>query len=333
MMQIVLGVGPAFIDRMVVHKVFDASRKYAQDAKTCDPALTEREEFQAGRNVWAAFGLQLMLLDQHADCNSAVLGYSLMYPYTDNWLDLPSVTADEKKRFQRVFRKWLAGQPCDADEKPRTELDQKIFVQVQNVEKRWPRSEHPNVFWSLVAINDAQTHSLAQHLDAAKAQYGSILDITCDKGGTSVLADLFVSAGNLPSRRHVAYSFFFGVGLQIVDDLQDVKDDAADGQQTLFTVPYLVAGDHIDFGMRRLCNFLARVLRPDERKGEADRTLKEGMQAMCFAMALKALVRAQYLFTPAFIKEAERFGPLPLPAMAKLAGMKALLRLVKADHI
>ncbi len=77
--RIVLNVEEAFVsDVMVGRNVFEATRAFSRIATT-QFGMPEREEFQAGRNAWAAFALQLLFApDGRAECTSGVAGYSLM---------------------------------------------------------------------------------------------------------------------------------------------------------------------------------------------------------------------------------------------------------------
>jgi hypothetical protein len=177
------------------------------------------------------------------------------------------------------------------------------------------------------------------HCSAKDAKYEDALEVSCYKGGTSVLADLYVTAGNSPLRQEAAYAFHLGFALQIVDDLQDVDEDLAEGQQTLFTVPRALKGLFADTGAVRLAHMIHAVLdRPllpgaSDRDTDRQRILQEGKRQMCYTMTLKAVMRAQPMFSPAFIDKCETFCPIPRASMAKLAGMRTLMRLVKKDAI
>ena len=50
-----------------------------------------------------------------------IFGYSMLYPYSDNYLDDPRVTRQHKQDFQSNFRRWLSGfhdvVPASAQEK------------------------------------------------------------------------------------------------------------------------------------------------------------------------------------------------------------------------
>ena len=61
MSLIVLDIGPTFLDAMVTQGVFRESKAFSTIACSMDKSLVETDEFQAGRNAWACFGLQLVI--------------------------------------------------------------------------------------------------------------------------------------------------------------------------------------------------------------------------------------------------------------------------------
>src|ERR1019366_6441257 len=59
--------------------------KLARWARQFDPTLSMPDIVQACRNAWTACGLQ-PLLGEPIALTPSILGYSLLYPYTDNFL-------------------------------------------------------------------------------------------------------------------------------------------------------------------------------------------------------------------------------------------------------
>ena len=58
--------------------------------------------------------------------------------------------------------------------------------------------------------------------------------LSFEKGGASVLADGYLAAGTL-SREEVQFIFRWGALLQLVDDLQDIRQDGGEHSLTIFT--------------------------------------------------------------------------------------------------
>jgi hypothetical protein len=65
--------------------------QFAQWAKRFDPTLSMADTTQACRNAWTACGLQPLLGDR-MQITPSILGYSLLYPYSDNYLDQQTAT-------------------------------------------------------------------------------------------------------------------------------------------------------------------------------------------------------------------------------------------------
>jgi hypothetical protein len=64
----------------------EATTAFARMARRFDPAITSAEIYQAARNVWTANFLQL-LLGMPVRVTPAIFAYSMLYPYSDNYLD------------------------------------------------------------------------------------------------------------------------------------------------------------------------------------------------------------------------------------------------------
>ena len=63
-----------------------AGKMFVRKAREFDPSLSENDVHQALRNQWVFNSIQ-SYLGHAVTLTSSSLGYSLMYPYTDNWLD------------------------------------------------------------------------------------------------------------------------------------------------------------------------------------------------------------------------------------------------------
>ena len=89
--------------------------KLARWARQFDPNLGMADIIQACRNAWTACGLQ-PLLGVRMGMTPSVLGYSLLYPYSDNYLDHEDISAEEKLRFSERFRSRLCGDGVPAQD-------------------------------------------------------------------------------------------------------------------------------------------------------------------------------------------------------------------------
>jgi hypothetical protein len=170
------------------------------------------------------------LLGVPVESTPAVLGYSLLYPYTDNLLDDESLDVAAKLAFSRRLSDRLRGREVE----PGDPREARIFELVAMIERQHPRARFPDVFASLLAIHHAQERSVALLGGDAPLPRRTIAEIGVEKGGTSVLADGYLVAGALTPEQAECI-FGLGVFLQLRDDLEDVEDDAACGLGTVFS--------------------------------------------------------------------------------------------------
>lgn len=206
-----------------------AANEFVRKAKGFDASLGSNDVFQACRNVWVANGLQ-RLLGLPVRLTPAIFAYSLLYPYTDNYLDDPETTEETKQSFNGRLRSRLEGREV----KPGNAREKAIFDLVAMIEAEHDRARHPQVFESLLAIHESQVKSLGLlRLDRPPAA-AETLAIGLEKGGASVLADGCLAAGALTAGE-VEFLFGFGAFLQLMDDLEDVDEDRQAGLQTVFS--------------------------------------------------------------------------------------------------
>ena len=148
------------------------------------PALEMSAIIQAARNAWTACGLQ-PLLGAPVKLTPAILGYSLLYPHSDNYLDDVAVSCGTKLAFSRRFRLRLAGQSlAAADDRERA-----IWELIALIETQYPRERFRQVFESLLAIHRAQEQSIGQLHGEPHRDDSEWLGLSVAKGGTSILAD------------------------------------------------------------------------------------------------------------------------------------------------
>lgn len=200
-------------------------------ARRFDPALATTDIYQAGRNALTMHCLQ-HLLGVPVRLTPSVFAYSLLYPYTDNYLDDAGLEHEEKLDFSARFARRLLGDSVA----PSGEYEAQVFRLVGLIEREFDRSTYPDVYRALLAIHAAQERSLAL-FDLPDEAVSQVMEICFLKGGASVLADGYLVAGSL-TRGQAECIFGLGVFLQLRDDLEDVVSDREDHQQTPFSVGF-----------------------------------------------------------------------------------------------
>jgi len=174
-----------------------------------DAGLSMGDIIQACRNAWTACGLQ-PLLGERVGLTSSILGYSLLYPYSDNYLDRAEISAETKLRFSKRFRDRLRGESLVAGD----DREAAIWILVSLIEEQYPRALYPHVFHCLLAIHRAQEESIAQISGSDPCDGDTVLRMSCAKGGSSVLADACLARGWL-NEEESRFSFEWGTLLQL----------------------------------------------------------------------------------------------------------------------
>lgn len=215
---------------IIVNRGFwDVTKEFMLMARRFDPSVNIDDVFQASRNMWIINSLQIMM-ECPVEVSSSIFAYSMLYPYSDNYLDDPLISKEKKMAFSQRFRYRLQGIPVIAT----NEREKNIFDLVALIESDWDRKKFPGVYESLLAIHDAQTKSILLMYDDSVLTETDLLEICIEKGGTSVLADGYLIKGTLTEDEE-KFCFGFGTYLQFVDDIQDLDEDLSGELKTLFT--------------------------------------------------------------------------------------------------
>jgi hypothetical protein len=296
-----------------------AGTRLARWARQFDSQLSMPDIIQACRNAWTACGLQ-PLLGEPVALTPAILGYSLLYPYSDNYLDREDVASEAKLRQSQRFRERLRGEALAAAD----ELEAALWALVELIEGQYSRARFPDVFNCLLAIHQAQEHSIAQV--RSHSNDGELLALSCAKGGTSVLADACLARGWL-SGEESRFAFDWGVLLQLGDDLQDVREDLQRGSMTLFSGA-AARGGRLDERVLQLLNFAECVSERMDGLAHGTATLKGLLRMSWRSLILMAVAESHALFSTEFLAEAEQFSPFRFAFLRerrkKLAGRRGL---------
>lgn len=306
-----VGISARHLDLLMSAEFKNSTKEFISMARKFDASLAPADLFQACRNVWIMNGLQL-LLGLKVRFTPAICAYSLLYPFTDNYLDDRAVPALDKESFNRRFMLRLQGERVQ----PINNHEKSIFALVEIIEMQFDRALYPQVFDSLVAIQQAQAKSVSLIHPGHSLPPEDILAISLEKGGTSVVADGYLVAGNLTAEQE-QFLYGYGAYLQFLDDLQDVAEDAARGQKTIYSsCPESILLDKL---VEQTFSFGEQVMSifPPMRSTSADAYLD--IIEMCVRlMLIEALCFASDRFSPRFVKQVEKFSPFRFKIMRKV---------------
>jgi hypothetical protein len=290
-------------NQLITGSFLPMGTELARWSRRFDRTLSNAGILQACRNAWTCCGLQA-LLGKPMELTPAVLAYSLLYPYSDNYLDHPGMSSGDKLDFSKRFRRRLLG----AMEAPDNGHEASVWSMVQLIEDQHARLLYPQVYDCLLAIHRAQEDSIAQLKNGTKSAHesledGELLRISCAKGGTSVLADACL-VEPLLSPEAVQLSFQWGVLLQLGDDLQDVREDLRRGSITLFTRA-VAQGKSLDGLIGKLLNFSNQIADRMDRMRHGSSALKSLLRMSWRSLILMAVADVQGYCSPAFLADLE----------------------------
>ena len=299
----VLEVSDVYLDSVFSDEYVNSTRDFVENVKKFDPSLKIENVYQALRNVWIMNSLQIYL-DLEIKHSDAIFAYSMLYPYTDNYFDNISHSDERKFSLTENLKNWLEGE----NPLPKSPQEEKIFKLIKTIEKQYSRNLFPGVYQSLLAIFNAQIKSLnLQKADNALSER-NILDISFEKGGTSVLADGFLVKGSL-AQAEADFCFGFGAFLQFGDDIQDLVEDKENDHMTIFSQSE--EKDYIDNLASRLINFASRVVDSKlEERNPNRKVLKELIVKNFSYLVLEAIGKNKSYFSGQYVQKIQQHFPV-----------------------
>ncbi len=273
-------------------------------ARRFDSSISSEDMFQACRNAWVACGLQ-SLFGQTMSVTPSIFAYSMLYPYSDNYLDDASVSGAAKRSFSGRFRARLEGRAV----LPANGREEAIWELVGLIESEYDRAGYPSVYRSLLAIHESQEESIRLTGHGFVPRAGEVVDVrwlVFAKGGDSVLADAYLAAGDLTTAE-ARFAFAWGVLLQLGDDLQDIREDAAAGIRTLFS--HALGRETLDDLTNQTFHFAHQVLSRMDELESAPPALKELIRQSTFSLLIRAAGAAREHYSQPYIARLETCSP------------------------
>lgn len=292
-----------FLSFFISEGYMDVAEEFILRAKKEDQQLDDSEIFQAMRNSWIMNSLQLYW-GIPLQLTTPMYAYSMLYPYTDNLLDDPDVTAETKRLFNLKLAEALTGKTIPSS----TPSETRVFELVKQILTDFPVETFPGVTESIQLIHDAQIKSMKQTSEL-KLTEEQILQISLFKGGTSVLADAYLIKGTLDEEEMV-FAFHYGAFLQLLDDLQDKETDKRENNQTLFSTDQ--TPEVLEKSIRKLLSYIFTV----NKKQKTDDPVKLRMKAIIsrctLMMVMESVGKNPGAVPPSLYKELESYSTIRL---------------------
>jgi len=281
----------------------ESTNAFIENAKAHDPGLEVIDLFQAIRNVWIMNSLQLFFRIKVA-MTPSMFSYSMLYPYTDNYLDDPTISKEDKRNFNSRFQMILEGKTPENI----TPKEDKIFDMIRNIEGQYDRIINPDVFKSLLLIQDAQVSSMNQDAET-KIINDTILPLSFYKGGSSVLADSFLIKGSL-NQDEMDFSFGYGSFLQLLDDFQDTQEDRSNHHWTLFSIKE--ENEIYDGEVDKLLSFIHRIMNKHKFHTENEILIKDVITECTIIMVMEVIGRNPHFVSNKLYKSLESYSKVRL---------------------
>ncbi|MCI9974753.1 flagellar protein FliS [Clostridioides difficile] len=281
-------------------KFLGITKQFIRDARKFDDDLPISDIMQAMRNVWISNALQL-LFDKEVYYSKANFAYSMLYPYTDNYLDNTNINEIDKVLFNSWLEKRLLGEQI----KPNNYHESKVSQMIDYIESVYPREKFKEVYESLLLIFKSQVKSLKQQYRKSNLCEEELLSISIEKGGSSVLVDGYLISG-LMTKEEIEFCIGYGFLLQISDDLQDIKEDLKFNHETVMTET--IKNGTLDKITNKLINFTIELIDGFKinNKNESVITM---IKNDCLMLILFSVVYNAEFFSKEYIKEIEKFIP------------------------
>lgn len=263
------------------------------------PDLRFDEIGQAIRN-YIVYAMFKVIHQVETGFSKAGFGYSMLYPFTDNYIDSQNPSSTEKKRYNQLIRDKILGREVHPD----SWHDRKTCELLQAIASDYPRERDDRIYTLLLMMLEAQEESLHQQNTNVCLSEEERLDISLFKGGVSVLVDRFLVNKELTDA-DLHFYLGFGFFLQLADDLQDIREDSNKGYQTLFTVN--LTPEREEKLVNKLLRFLNNLMVSYSAEND---TFKDFVLASSNHLILTSLFRSGEFFTPTYQGRLEQYLPV-----------------------
>lgn len=261
---------------------------------------------QAARN-YIVYAMFLELNGVPQNCGDAIFGYSMLYPYTDNFIDNPLHTLADKQNYNQIIRDKIKGLPVMTD----SEHIQKTCDLLAAIESAYTRQREEPVFGLLLAMLEAQEESIRQQ-QKADLSFDDILDISLYKGGISVLIDRYLVPKEM-TEEDLRFYLGFGFFLQLADDLQDITEDRNKNSRTVLN--YEQTNLYVERMVSKMFHFIKALF-------EDYRTQKEEFKSFiltnCYQLMYLSITGSGEHLRETYLKRIESYVPVSFAFMEEL---------------
>ena len=280
---------------------------FMREVRTFAPELSFEDIGQATRN-YIVFAMFKIMHKEYSGFNKAAFGYSMLYPFTDNYIDSKSNTPKDKKIYNQLIHDKIKGLPTS----PISTHHRKTCELIGAIESLYPRDNHSDIYKLLLQMLDAQELSIKQQHSDLMLSKEERLDISIYKGGISVLIDRYFVQKEL-TEKDILFYLGFGFFLQLADDLQDIGDDSSKGHSTLLT--YDTSCPEVEKVVNKILHFLHHITKdyqPDNI------SFKEFVLSSSYLLILSSVIGSKKFFSQSYLDRMNKHLPVSKIYLEKL---------------
>jgi hypothetical protein len=284
-------------------------KEFLRHVRSFAPELSFEDIGQAIRN-YIVYAMFKEINRRNSGFSMAGFGYSMLYPFTDNYIDSKTYSPEEKAEYNRLIHDKLEGK----DVCPKDVYQKKTCELLQAIESNYCREKDSSVFALLLMMLEAQENSIRQqHRDILLSE-DERLDISLYKGGVSVLIDRVLTNKELTEEDMY---FYLGLGffLQLADDLQDIGIDSRQGHQTLLTLDLSPAKE--EMLANKLLHFIHNITTAYQAENEV---FKDFVLANCYQLIYTSIIGSKEFFPKEYLDLIERFLPVCVSSYENVKG-------------
>ena len=285
------------------------TKSFIYKVRDFDDTLNQAQIWQTLRNYFI-YAMIVEMQGEEQNAKNPILAYSLLYPYTDNYIDDKQITPQEKERYNRMIALKLQNEAVT----PGNSLEEKTCCLLDMILKYYEGKKQKRIAETLLQLLEAQKQSICQQQTDITEE--KILEISIWKGGTSVLADYLFSTSDWLEDEEQFY-LKFGFILQLVDDLQDIKEDRECGSHTVMTKAE--EQKKLERYVNQLLWFSWNMIREFQPKNP---TIKGFVLKNCVLIILLAAAMNQQFFTIKYLKALDPYLPFSLEFLKKKKPIK-----------
>lgn len=295
--ETILGIHDS-LDHQTIDAFQEDIKDFLRHVRAFAPELSLEGIGQAIRNyiVYAMFNEVNQI---KPGFSKAGYGYSMLYPFTDNYIDSQTYSDKEKLEYNQIIRDKIEGKNVN----PTSVHQRKTCELLQAIEEDYPRNQDTTIYTLLLMMLEAQEDSMQQDVKSVLSAEER-LNISLYKGGISVLIDRYLVRKQLTPADLIFY-FGFGFFLQLADDLQDIKDDSIQGHQTLFTIN--LQPEQEEKLVNQLLNFLHQIMNTYQAENDI---FKNFILSNCYQLIYSSVVGSKEFFSKEYIDHLEKLLPI-----------------------